>query len=881
MLGAPVRLRCEYLTNPLGIDELRPRLSWWVNDERPAEIQSAYHVLASSDPDKLQANGADLWDSGKIESGQVHGIEYAGSPLESDRSVWWKVRTFDSDGLPSPWSDAASFETGLIHDADWRARWVGAPLMGSRASGAPVPLLRRSFEVRTDIHKARLYITALGVYVAEINGQRVSQDTLAPGWCDYKKRVYYQTYDVTSLLVVGDNVLGAIVGDGWYCGSLAHTDRENYGNQPLLIAQLHVTTKSGNAFVIGTDHQWKWQRSWILHSDLQQGESVDGRQYVPGWSTPEYADKGWHPVTVVDPPSLQLVASMSPPIRPVRKLQPLTDPLHRVASLGNERLIYDFGQNLLGRVSVSLSCPGGSHIKLRYAQNITDKGELAPPFDAGVDNYTVRGGENEELFEPEFTLHGFRYLEISGEFNRVGIRKVEAIAVATALESTGEFRCDHPLLNKLQNNIEWTQRSSFVGVPLAGIASDERFAQTGPAQTFLPAAAFNMDISAFIGKWLRDLEDAQLEGGGFPPAVPALPRTPMLAGDGGAGWSDAIIHGVWNLYRTFGDRRALERYYPVIVDFIRGLQDRLPDLIRQPSSNPLARPCDDSAEDLLATAVFYASAKRAARIAGVLGRLSDLEAFDELAGKIRSAFRKRFVTHDGRLVGDTQTGYVLALCHGLVEGDERKLALDMLVHRIRSDGYHQSIDPVVAPFLLDVLTREGRTDLAYQLVLQTSAPSWLHPVINGATLLSDESRDDTGEVKGGERYSGIAAGAMTEWLYTSMAGIDLHPDLAVDNNAYRKVRIHPRPPLGIGFAEGPSICSAEAAFDSINGRFEVRWSIDSVAFELEVLIPCNCSALVIMPDGAEHEVVAGSHQFTMTLGEEDDGIPVLREVSDA
>ncbi len=871
MLGAPVRLRCEYLTNPLGIDELRPRLSWWVNDKRPAEIQTAYRILASSDCDKLLANEADLWDSGKIDSGQVHGIEYAGASLGSSRSVWWKVRTFDSDGLPSPWSEAALFETGLIDDEDWRARWVGAPLMGSRASGAHVPILRRAFEVQADVRTARLYITALGVYTAEINGQRVSQDTLAPGWSDYRQRVYYQTYDVTGLLLPGDNVLGVILGDGWYCGALALADRENYGNRPLLIAQLHVTTKSGATLVIGTDHQWKWQRSWILHSDLQQGESVDGRQYLPGWSTPEFADKGWYPVVVADPPPLQLVASMSPPIRPVRKLQPLTEPLRRIGSLGEERLIYDFGQNLLGRVSVSLSLPNGSHIKLRYAQNINDGRELAPPFDAGVDNYTVRGDENGELFEPEFTLHGFRYLEISGEFARDGILAVQAIAVATALATTGEFRCDHPLLNKLQNNITWTQRSSFVDVALVGIGSDERFSQTGPAQTFLPAAAFNMDISAFVAKWLRDLQDAQLENGGFPPAVPALPRTPILAGDGGAGWSDAIIHGVWNLYRIFGDRRALERHYPVVVDFIAGLRDRYPDLIRQSTDNPLVRPCDDSAEDLLATAVFYASVKLTARIAGVLGKLSDLEIYDELAGMIRSAFRKRFVTHDGRLVGDTQTGYVLALCHGLVEGNERKLALDMLVHKIQDDGYHQSIDPVVAPFLLDVLTREGRVDLAYQLVLQTSSPSWLHPVMDGATLLSGD--------RGDEPNYGIAAGAMTEWLYTTMAGIDLHTDLAVDTNAYRKVRIHPRPPIGVGFAESPSICSTEASFDSVNGRFEVRWNIDTEYFELQVVIPCNASAQVIMPDGVEHEVVAGSHRFMMVLGDAGDGIPVLREVS--
>ncbi|MCZ6616787.1 MAG: family 78 glycoside hydrolase catalytic domain [Gammaproteobacteria bacterium] len=870
MLGAPVRLRCEYLSNPLGIDEPRPRLSWWVVDERRAEIQTAYRILASSDVDRLKADEADLWDSGKIDSGQVCGIEYAGAPLESCRSVWWKVRTFDSDGMPSPWSDAARFETGLIDDQDWHARWVGTPLMGSRANGAHVPLLRRAFELPEDFRRARLYITALGVYSAEMNGQRVSQDTLAPGWCDYGKRVYYQTYDVTGLVRPGDNVLGVILGDGWYCGALAHTDRENYGNRPLLLAQLQVTTATGGTLVVASDYQWKWQRSWILQADLHRGESVDGRQYLPGWSTPGYDDKSWYPVAVADPLPRRLIASSSPPIRPVRKLQPLQEPLHRFGSLGTERLIYDFGQIFLGRANVSLILERGSHIRLRYARNITDGGELKPPLDAGVDDYTVRGDENGESFEPEFSLHGFRYLEISGEFLKGGILAVEAVVVAAALETTGEFRCDHPFLNKLQNNISWTVRSSFVDVPMAGIASDERFAQTGPTQAFLPAAAFNMDISAFVAKWLHDMQDAQLEEGGFPPAVPPLPRIPMLAGDGGAGWSDAIIHGVWNLYRRFGDRRALERYYPVVVDFLAGLRDRFPDLIRQSSDNPLARSSDDS-EDLMATAVFYASARQAARIAGVLGKLSDLENYDELAGMIRSAFRKRFVTHDGRLVGDTQTGYVLALHHGLVEGDERKLALDMLARRIRGDGYHQSIDPVVAPFLLDVLTREGRADLAYQLVLQTSAPSWLHPVIDGATLLVDE--------RGDERNPGIAAGAMTDWLYTSMAGFDLHGDLAVDHNAYRKVRIHPRPPIGVGFAEGPSICFAEASFDSVNGRFEVRWSIDSGIFELQVLIPCNGSALVIMPDGIEHEVAAGRHRFTMALGAEDDGIPVLREVS--
>lgn len=902
MAGAPKRLRTEYLESPIGIDELRPRLSWWLDDERPAEIQTAYHILASRRPETLEEDRGDLWDSGRIESPQSCHITYGGRPLTSRQRVWWKVRTFDSDGIGSPWSRATYFEMGLLDHEDWRARWIGTQLMGGKRTPAQVPALRRSFEVPQSVESARLYITALGAYDAEINGVRAHDVELGPGWTDYDKRVRYQTFDVTRLLKPGENVIGVLLGDGWYCGTLGLSDRQQYGDRPLLLAQIEMVLADGSLLRVATDDLWKWQRSQILYSDLMSGESVDARQSLGAWTTTGYGAAGWSQVDVLPlRHDVALDGSASAPIRVIERIEPTADPSRRSGDFGVRRFIYDFGQNIVGRVRIKVRAPRGTLIQIRHAERLDDGGELYTANlrkAAATDLYTCSGNPGGETFEPRFTFHGFQFAEISGQFDESAIEDVTGIVLASALQEIGEFQCDHALLNQLQSNIQWSQRGNFVEIPTDCPQRDERLGWTGDAQVFARTAAFNLDIAAFFSKWLIDLTDAQAANGAVPPLAPIPPQLSMMRGDGGPAWADAVVICPWTIYRCCGDKRLLERHYDAMKAFVDNIERRFPSLIRCDAAierwqgfgdwlaTDGARTGDErfgnTPKDLIGTAFFCYSAKLLARIAGILGNVSDLEHYEGLAQRVRAAFRRRFVTGEGRLVSETQTAHVLALHFGLLDRNETEQAVASLVRDIEARGDHLSTGFVGTPYLLPVLTNHGRLDVAYRLLLQTSSPSWLYPITQGATTIW-ERWDGWTEQRGYQdaamnSFNHYAYGAVGEWLYGTLAGLELDPDLSPARNAYRRVRIQPRPPR---VEDNVPLRYASATFDSMHGRYEVTWQINHGRFTLNVRIPPNCSAKVILPNDETHEIVAGRHEFTIQYGAfEDDGIPVLSEITE-
>ncbi len=898
MPGAPKRLRCEYLENPIGIDELLPRLSWWLDDERPAEIQTAYHIIASRRAESLEDEVGDLWDTGRVESSATCQIPYAGRPLTSRQRVWWKVRAFDSDGIGSAWSRVGYFETGLLERDDWRARWISTPLMGGKRTPVQVPALRRAFELPQAVESARLYITALGVYDVEINGVRAIDVELPPGWTDFNRRVRYQSFDVTRFLRQGENVLGVLLGDGWYCGALGAHDRQQYGDKPALLAQLDIVLADGTPQRYCTDELWKWQRSAILYSDLIHGESVDARQQLGVWSAPGYDVAGWSVVDVLPRSEIALNATMSPPLRVLERLDPVGAPLRRKGEAGNQRLIYDLGRNIVGRVRVKLSAPRGTLLQLRYAERVDEHGELYTASLRGAaarDLYTCAGTPGGEVFEPRFTLHGFQHVEISGPISAQQIEALVGVVVGSALTETGEFQCDSTLLHQLQSNIQWTQRGAFIDIPLTGPQRDERLGGTGQAQVFVRSAAFNMDVAAFFGKWLVDLTDAQHADGSVPVVAPVPPALQAGVGDGGGACADAIVICPWTVYRCCGDRRILERHFDAMKAYIDNIETRFPQLIRSDRAAEATQPLDDAlalhdvrsdatSPDLIGTAFFCYSAKLLARIAGVPGNVSDLERYEGLAQRVRAAFRRRFVTPDGRLVGETQTAYVLALYFALLDAQEIDQAVAALVRDLEGRGVQLTTSMVGAPYLLHVLSNNDRLDLAYQLLLKTSAPSWLYAVTQGATTLWErwDSWTETAGFADPARnsFNHAAAGALGEWLYGTLAGLDLDPDLAPARNAYRRARIQPRPPRAEDFPNGIPIRFASAALDSVHGRFEVNWEITGGRFVLRVLIPPNCSAKVILPDGESHEVVAGRHQFSVVLDAVmDEAIPVLSEIT--
>ena len=516
MLAPPQRLRCEYLDNPLGIDVTRPRLSWWPSDDRPAEIQTAYRILAAANPASLHATAPEaelLWDSGRVDSARTTNIEYAGPLLASAERVYWRVCSYDSDGEASEFSEVAWFEAGLLDAADWLGDWICSSVQGGKDRGGPVPVLRKEFELPTAaepggdaeeadfpdpgsvgaIARARLYITSLGVYRAYLNGQRVGSDELAPGWTDYRQQLNYQVHDVAALLQPGTNALGVLLGDGWYCGSVGLTGRQCYGDRPALLAQLHVTLTTGETLCVATDTSWQWHTSEILASDLLDGESVDGRQRLGNWSQAGYPAHRWPSAESLRHETPALRAAMAPQMSVVRELNPLGEPQRRGVGLDRERWIYDFGQNLTGRVSLRVKAPAGTLLRLRYGERLDASGGIytANLRDArATDHYTCAGDPSGEQFESVFTLHGFQYLEISGRFPRDAIVSVKAQVIATPLANTGEFACDHMLINRLQDNISWSQRAALQSVPIDAPQRDERLGWTGVAQVFAPDRRF-------------------------------------------------------------------------------------------------------------------------------------------------------------------------------------------------------------------------------------------------------------------------------------------------------------------------------------------------------------------------------------------------------
>jgi len=882
--GAPRALRCEYQVDPIGLGTRQPRLFWKLDDERPGACQSAYRVLVASDPSLLARDEGDLWESGEVASEESTHVVYQGTAPVSRQRAFWKVQSADASGEPSPWSASASFEIGLLERSDWSARWIASPLAGSPKSSPVVPALRRAFDVGRPIARARLYVTALGLYQAWINGRRVGDQELAPGWTDYARRVRYQVYDVTDQLREGENAIGALLGDGWYCGYVGlEKTREHYGRRPALLAQLEILHPDGSETRIASDRQWRWHASPILASDIMQGETVDARRDLGAWTEPDCDDQAWAAVDLAEIPAISLDAMSGPPVRAIRELQPVADPVRRGIPLFEPRWIFDLGQNMVGRVRLRVRGEEGTTVQLRHAEVLDEAGELYTENlrDArATDTFTLRG-DGAETFEPRFTFHGFRYVEVSGRLEEGAIEELTGVVLHSDMPETGSFDCSDADLNQLQSNIVWGQRGNFLDVPTDCPQRDERLGWTGDAQVFVRTAAFNMEVAGFFSKWLMDLEDAQSEDGRVPPVAPVIATGALARLDGGPAWGDAIVICPWAIHRCFGDRRLLEERWEGMAAYVDFLERRFPLGIRaDPSIDPWGGFGDWVAldgtlrhedrlgatpKDLIGTAYLCYSARLLAEIARAIDRPDQEKRYRELSASVRDAFRRRFVTPDGLVAGNTQTSYVLALHFDLLEDHEREITGGALARNVEQHG-HLTTGFVGTPYLLHVLTAIGRLDLAYHLLLRREFPSWLFPVVKGGATTIWERWDGWTEEKGFfdpemNSFNHYAYGAVGEWLYGTVAGLDLDPEV----NGWRRARLAPRPPLHPGLPDSPLLTSARAELETVHGGYAVEWRIEGGRFRFDARVPAGCSARVELPDGSGDEVRAGRHRFEIDL----------------
>ena len=843
-------LRCEYFSNPLGIDSHRPRLSWELQADRRAVRQTAYRVRAARHPEVLAVGEADLWDSGWVKSARSVHIEYAGEVLRSREAAWWQVEVRDEQGTLAH-SELACWETGLLDVEDWQASWISSELVGTTEQSVPCPYLRKTVEIPKAVRRARLYVTALGLYEFSINGQTVGDEALRPGWIDYRHRVTYDTHDVTALLRPGANVFGATLADGWYCGYLAHMPRQHYGDRPRLLAQVVVEYEDGATEIISTDGTWKTAAGPFQQADLLMGEIYDARLERPGWDAPGYDDHEWEPVmTFPGPLGVRLTGRRGPPVRATQLLTPTAPTPCSALPDGYRGWLYDLRENMVGNVRLRLRGPRGLTVRLRYGERLDADGSLYTENlrkARSTDFYTLKG-EGEETYQPRFTFHGFQYVEVAtadGELE--GAPDLVGVVLHSDTPLTGEFTCSDPLVNQLQRNIQRSQRGNFLEVPTDCPQRDERLGWTGDAQAFVGTAAFNMDVAAFFTKWQDDLADAQKDNGSIPPLIPHC----CLGPDGGPAWADALLICPWTMYRVYGDSRLLRENYGAFVRFLDYLIDTSPGRLRCVEGSG-EQPCfgdwlaldgskdsfGGTAKGLIGTAFFAHSATLLSRIAAVLGKKEDARRYRRLAGEVRAAFNRAYVGKDGLILPETrtQTAHVLALHFDLLPEDARPAAAEALAADIAARGNHLSTGFVGTPYLSHVLTRAGRADVAFALLHQKSWPSWLYAVTQGATSIWERwdgwTQENGFQSVSMNSFNHYAYGAVGEWLYGSVAGI------SVGAPGYRRIVIRPHP---------GDLTSARASYRSMHGPIVSAWERDGDRFTLDVEIPPNTRATIHVP----------------------------------
>ncbi|MDQ2833973.1 MAG: glycoside hydrolase family 78 protein [Acidobacteriota bacterium] len=737
----------------------------------------------------------------------------------------------------------ANWQATDFNDSQWHAAAVAAPL-GETPLGTPWPpkpasLFRKDFVVAKAIRSARLYVTALGSYQMRLNGQPVGKDVLAPGWTDYKARVFYQTYDVTSMLHPGANALGALLGDGWYASGLTWTQqRFNFGPPPLrLLAQLNVEYTDGSHDVVKTDPGWTTSTSAIRTSDLYNGENYDARDEQPGWDKPAFQPaSAWAAATASDAPPAQILAQNFQPIEVEQQLpaKALTNPSPGV-------YLFDLGQNMVGTERLRVSGTRGATIRLRFGEVLQPDGQLYHQNMRSADEtdtYTLAGGR-EEIFIPHFTYHGFRYVELTGYPGKPALDAITGIVFHTAAPFTIHFDSGSPTINKLWSNILWGQRGNFESIPTDCPQRDERLGWMGDAQVFWRTASYNMDLGAFSEKFAADMRVAQSSKGNF---ADVTPRIGTAVGDGSPGWADAGVIIPYTAWRQFGDTRILTQSWDSMERYLALLLEENPSYIshRTAYGDWLAIG-STTPQDLIATAYWAYDTHLMSAMAQALDRPEDARRYEALFAKIKAAFQQRFVKPDGSVGSNSQTSYVLALHMNLLPEAQRLTVADRLVADIEAHQGHLTTGFLGTPYIMSVLSSTGHSDAAYKLLLTDTYPSWAYMVQHGATtmwerwngnqMLNDPSMNS---------FNHYAYGSVAEWLYRFAAGVDLGPDPNDPNaQAFHHFVLHPQ--------FSPSLGRASASYDSPYGTIRSSWTYTHNAFEWQATIPANTSATLSLP----------------------------------
>ena len=818
--GYPTNLKCEYLTDPMGIDVRQPRFSWVLQHSERGQKQSAYQVLVASKPELLDENKGDLWDGGKVASDESVHVVYAGKPLESGRSYLWKVRTWDAQGNASPYSLPARFDTGLLDPGDWKGEWI---------SGAGQ--LRKEFEVSGKAVRARAYITALGYYELRLNGEKVGPNVLDPGWTTYEKRDLYVTFDITPLLKPGKNAVGGMLGDGWA------VPPKRYGppiitdySSPAFLLQLNVELEGGKQTSVVSDTTWKASQGPITSASIYDGETYDARLETPGWDLPGFDDSSWSAAQKAESPGGVLSAQMMPAIRVVDTIVPksMTNPQPGV-------YVYDMGQNFTGWAKLRVRGPRGTNVTLRFAELIYDNGMINRETIRRAkarDTYILRG-EGLEVYEPRFTYHGFRYVELTGFPGTPGLDTLRGRLVHTDVEPTGSFAASKPILNEIQRIIRWGQRTNLHSVPTDCPQRDERMGWMGDAHVTAEEAMLNFDMAAFYTNFVRDIRDVQGEDGTITDTVPhkygSRPADPA--------WGTAYPLICWYMYEQYGDRRILEENYDGLKKYVEFLRSRADNHILRYSYYGDWVAVEQTPGELVSAAYYFYDVDVLAKIAEALGKTDDAQSYAKLAGEIKDAFHREFFNpKTGGYANGTQTANTMALYLGLVPKDQSGRVMGNLTRDIvYLHDTHVTTGFIGAKYLFPLLTRAGRSDLAYELATQTTYPSWGYMIANGATTLWEVWQNKTGPSMNSHNHPMF--GSVGAWFYQALGGIN------AETPGYGKIRIQPQMARDLDWAS--------ASVETVRGTVTCSWHRSPGTVSVDVTVPVNSTASVVIPKPEE------------------------------
>lgn len=827
----------QLITTDLSSRHYPPKLSWINSSEENGATQTAYRIC-------WYKAGKLVWDSGKVASDQSIMIPYEGPQMESGTLYTWKVRTWDGNGKASKWSESASYMTNMIGKNEWKAKWI-EPQEQTEVS----PILHKEFNLTKPIASATVYITAHGLYEAQINGEKVGDGLLTPGWTTYDKRLQYQTYDVTEHLKKGNNAISVKLGKGWYNGRLAFKDYKKpfykYHGMAALV-QMEVRFKDGSTQTVCSDESWTSSESEIRFSSIYDGETIDAG----------FEDKSRTPVVVKDYSFSELVPTEGVPVR----IQEILPAKRLIITPKGEKVI-DFGQNISGFEILTYNGKKGQEIVISHAEELDENGNFYTTNMRSAKvtgRYICSGGQ--DTFKTTFTWYGFRYIKVEG-MDEIDLNNFSAAVISSDNAIAGEFKCNDPQINKLQSNIVWSQIDNFIDIPTDCPQRDERLGWTGDAQIFFRTASFNRDVQDFFYKWLLDLVcDSETHGWRVPDICPDLKE---VVGYGRVGWADAITIIPWQHYMAYGDKTVLEKAWPAMKGWVdvmqsecseEGLWDKgwhYGDWLFYSVDNDCSGASAVTYKPLIQQCFYAYSAQLTAQAAEVLGMTEEAEHYKKLTEKIKEDFCRAYLTPAGFLVSSTQTAYALAVEFKMVPQETLPVLAARLAADVEKHG-HLTTGFLGTPYLCKVLSDYGYADLAYKLLHHEGLPGWLYQVNMGATTIWERwdsmKPDRTIPDNGMNSFNHYSHGAIGEWLYRETVGIK------ETSPAFRTFEVTPLP--------GGKLTEASASQNTPYGTIRAAWKLEGGEFKLDLEVPVGTTASVKLPSGSEHTVTSGHYSYS-------------------